>query len=44
MTPPLYPRKESWYLLNRKLDGVQNLSKHFGEEKHLLPLLGTIGH
>lgn len=34
------PGKESWYALHRRLDGPQNLSGRFWEEKNLFPLSG----
>jgi len=34
------PREQPWYLLNRRLDGPQSQSGHFGEDRNLLPLSG----
>jgi hypothetical protein len=36
------PRKQHWYLLNRRLHGLQDQSGHLGEEKNLLPLSGFV--
>jgi hypothetical protein len=36
-TATLHPRKETRYLLDRRLDGLQNRSGHGGEEKNSLP-------
>lgn len=34
------PGKECWYLLNRRLGGLQNQSRHSGKQKNFLPLPG----
>jgi hypothetical protein len=36
------PSKQHWYLLNRRLHGLQSQSGHLGEEINLLPLLGFV--
>ena len=37
----LVPRKGIWLPPNRRLDGLQNRSGHFAEDRRLLALLGT---
>jgi len=36
------PRKQHWYLLNKRLHGLQSQSGHLGEEINLLALSGFV--